>query len=388
MTRLIVTATLFLLGGCGTSHIITDDTNPGAVYDGGVAILDASDNRNIPAVCYSDPECDDLDPCTVDTCVRGKCDFSLKDIALTSVQINASAPVVDVALASGYVYLATGDAGVEVFDIRYPENPSWIENIPTEGPAIAVDADERGIVVAEGSAGLESFSAPDFRQVRRLETGATDGESMLNDIEEVISTGLGPQYTIVGGYSNGVSVLSLANLGTPSLAGHIETSGRVVGAASQNDTHGLIADSLGGAIVIVFQTEEGPVIGGRVPSDGRVVDVSISGDTALLAEYGAGFSVVDISDPYHPRRLSIVVPSPANPSPLVSVSLLGPQTGVVAEQNGKISVYDFRDPFRPRKISTWQAGHNADKIDTHESLIAVALGSSGAALLQTACVTY
>jgi hypothetical protein len=112
------------------------------------------------------------------------------------------------------------------------------------------------------------------------------------------------------------------------------------------------------------------------------VDVIVEDDTALVAEYGAGFGVIDLSDTAFPKRLALF---PAS-SPVVSVGLLGPQTGVVAWKNGVVAVFDLIDPLRPRPIATWESASEPEELDVLDGVIAVATGSGGVTLLQTGCV--
>ncbi|MCP4606106.1 MAG: hypothetical protein GY847_37275 [Proteobacteria bacterium] len=364
--------------GCSSSIAVPKDFD--SIGDGGIDgidLLDASDNRDIPFICGISEECDDSDPCTDDFCDRGKCEFFTKEIELRPVPIVTSGSALDVSLAPGLVYIAEGETGVEIFDISDPDYPQLRGIVDTMGDAIAVDSSERGFVVAQGELGFETFSWPDMRQL----VHALPGDERLREVEEVLEVSLGPGYSLAAAYSDGVSVLDLTNLGNPIGVKNIDTPGRAVSAASSKDSSGLVADSLNGAVAIVFHTEEGVVLGGRVLTEGRVVDVDVSGDTALIAEYGVGFGVVDMSETSKPERLASVPSS----SPSVSVSLLGTQTGVVVEKNGKVVVYNLQDPLRPALISTWKADAEALQVDTHGGLIALALGKSGAILLQTGC---
>ncbi len=374
----LVCSSLHVLG-CGSSLVIPDEEQT-VFSDGGIdglELIDASDNRNIPVNCYYPADCDDGDPCTVDICNAGFCEFSTKTIALDPHPLSLAGAAVGIALAPNAVYVAEGEGGVEAFDISAPATPRFLGNIATAGDAIAVDADIRGLVVAEGAAGFETFASGTLNR----QTEVVPGDARLGGLEEVIEIGLGPVYSIASGYADGISALNLTSLGNASSGTYLDTTGRAVAAASASDSCGLVADSLGGAVAVNYRTEEGIVLGGRVITSGRVVDVAVAGDTALVAEYGAGFSIVDLSDPSSPTRLALV----PCPSPVVSVALLGMQTGVVAEESGRVALYDLRNPFEPAILATWKASAEIVEVDADDGLLAFALGTAGAVVIQTGC---
>ena len=364
--------------GCHSS-LVTDAIVFDDEIDGGV-VLDASDDRDIPSICVTNEDCDDADPCTVDTCAEdGYCRFGIKDISLVATAIPTIASALDVALAGNYLYVAQADAGVEVFNEALSELPVKVGVAETVGDALAIDANSSGVVVAQGEMGLETFSPPpDLTQLVHDEPG----HGCLHGVDEVVGIAIGPVYSLAAVYADGVSLIDFSDFSDPTELADIDTTGRTVNAASSNGTCGFLADSLGGARAVIFDTGDGPGLGGVVSSQGRVVDVAVSGDTAMMAEYGPGFGVVDLSDPVNPDRLAYI---PCD-SPGVAVSLLGQQTAVVAEEDGRILVYDLRDPFVPESVSTWSAGATPLGIDTFGGLVAVALGEDGAVILQTGCV--
>ena len=368
------------IAGCGSSLVVPEDTDESFVPDGGIeglSLLDASDNRRLPSACSSDPDCDDHDPCTTDRCSSGKCTFNMKNVELKAVSVSTPAPALDVALAPGFMYVAMGRDGVAVYGTDDAANPRLIQTIETTGDAVALDADERGVAVAEGESGMETFSAGDFRQRSQVLVG----EGALSGIEDVHGIGIYSGYSIAAGYSDGVALFNLRTIQNPVAVSQVETQGRAVQAVSANDVFGLIADSLGGTAVIAYQSEEGPVVRAKIATDGRVVDVDMNADTGLTAEYGAGFGVLDLSDPYKPVRLAR---APTG-SEAVSCTLLGPQTAVVAEKSGRIVAYDLTDPIKPFILSVKDTKKPSLAVDSHADLAAVAHGSRGVSLLRTGC---
>ncbi|MCP4197275.1 MAG: hypothetical protein GY762_09005 [Proteobacteria bacterium] len=375
----VIAATALWALACSSSLSVADDFDIHQFLDGGMEVLDVSDNRDIPRECHSYGECDDGDPCTIGICFYGRCRYEMKTVTLHPVPVDTKESAIDVSLSEGRMYVLEqrGTGGVlEVFDIGVITEPSIVASSVSQGTPVDLAANERGVVVAAGIDGIETFTT----DLSRL-TDVAPGRGCIRNLEEVWAVGMGPVNSIAAGYANGVSIVDFADLADPAYVAQVDTTGRAIGAVSVGRSFALIADSLNGAVVVDFAAEGGPDLGGKVPTDGRVVDVAVDGDTALMAEYGAGFGVADLSDTDAPKRLALV---PA-PSPVVAVGLLGPQTGVVAWKNGVVAVFDLIDPLRPRVITTWESAFEPEELDVRDSLIAVAIGSGGVTLLQTGC---
>jgi hypothetical protein len=385
MVRAVQAAVIILaaLGAlaCSSSLAVSDDFDINEFLDGGMEVLDVSDNRDIPRACRSYEECDDGDPCTTGICVQGLCQYAMKTVTLNPIPVETKESAIDVSLSEGRMYVLEqrGTGGVlEAFDIGVVTEPSLVASTVSQGTPLDMDANERGVVVASGVDGIETFST----ELNRL-TDVAPGRGCIWSLEEVRAVGLGPVNSIAAGYAKGVSVVDFADLADPAYVAQVDTTGRAIGAVSVSRSFALIADSLNGAVVVDFEAEDRPDLGGKVPTDGRVVDVAVKDDTALMAEYGAGFGVVDLSDTGAPKRLALF---PAS-SPVVSVGLLGRQTAVVAWKNGVVAVFDLIDPLRPRVVTTWESPFEPEELDVRDGLIAVASGSGGVTLLQTGCTS-
>jgi hypothetical protein len=364
--------------GCGPSLVDPGGTDTDFIGDAGIELLDASDNRDLPSACSTVADCEDYDPCTSQECNDGVCVFSPKQIGLNPVRIATAGKALDVALSNGMVYVAEGDAGIEIYNVEDPANPTLVDSVATTGSAIAVDADERLIITAQGDHGMEIFSANDLSQLRH--DMPTHG--LLWRIDEVVEIEIGPRYVLAMTYADGVAVLNLDNMDEPERVRTVDTPGRAVSAVANNSSWALVADSLGGVATIVYDSEnDRPEFWANVTTDGRVVDLAMAGDTALVAEYGVGYSVFDMYDPSMPERLSLL----RTDSPSVGATLFGPQTGLVAFESGLLALYNLIDPIHPERLAIWFAPATPLKIDSRDGLVAVALGEEGVALLITGC---
>jgi hypothetical protein len=399
LSAVIIIAVLPMLLGCDSSLQIPDETDKLARLDGGEGAnqkvySDEADERRFPFKCAEDIECDDADPCTTDKCVKKRCRYTFKDVVLKSTIIKTAEPALDVSIHAANLFIATGSGGVALYDISTPRSPVAGNVAETQGEAIAVEAGEGGMLVSERETGLESFTAPALRQswLREPDTGFLDG------IDEVYNVDIGPRYGFVSGFIDGFLVLQAASMSDVSTVTGFETAGRVERVAS-TERLAVIADALGGAIVYGFDQPSGIEKTAKIMTDGRTLDVDVIGDTLLMAEYGKGFSLIDVSDMTAPKRLADIY----TPSPVTAVRLLGAQTAVVGEKNGAVSVYDvslnvtgekkgdddtvipIAEPTAPRLLHSVKLKGELVRLDIERDLTAVALGETGAVLLRSGC---
>jgi len=399
---------IFVCMGCKTEKLRTPD---GGILN--FEIIDASDNRGIPYGCGFLGDCQDNDPCTIEACSNEECSYEPQEDLLDIVdhiELIPMSAALDVAITSNRLYVAEGESGFEIYDISDLNNiPIPPRRIDVAGEVLAIEANDQGVVVSKGSAGIEVFTSPDYEPVAAID--ADNGE--LRGLDDVVGVDFGPSHSIISGFTDGLVVMDLASIATPVGQSWVQTPGRVLAAASSRNDCGVVADALGGMHTIAFETEAGSVIARTLETTGRVVDIDMKGNTVLTAEYGIGFSVIDASDCFNPDRL-VVHPTG---SPCIGVSLLGPQTAVIVEENGRVSIYDIAveftgtdfvggveyfpsssadfggnpskrpDLMKPVLLSSIDvvSGNNALNVDSFNGIIAVALGTRGVALIQTGC---
>ena len=411
--KLVSVSILFMsTGGCDSSLQVpknqdelarlndTDAVN-GQVYD------DVSDERRLPFVCEEASECDDLDLCTRDRCQKKRCNYSVRSLTLKAYYAETTEPAVDVSiLDTRRFYVAMGTGGVESFDISDPTSPSREENSLVENVnAVSIEAGRDGVALCIGDGGLYALNFSLGAQYR-----AQPDTGILRGVDEVYNFDTGPRYRFTSGFIDGFLVHSKGNIldqSSMTLVAAFDTIGRVYRVAS-TDRLAVVADALGGALVYGFDTETGIAQVSKLPTEGRMMDVDVVGDTLIMAEYGKGFALVDLSDMNEPKRLADVYTD----HPVTVARLMGSQTAVIGEENGRISLYDVslnvtgekraeddnpEDDVAPERIAvaTPRAPILLDsvklkgaplRIDVENDLIAVALGENGVALLTTGCV--
>ena len=95
--------------------------------------------------------------------------------------------------------------------------------------------------------------------------------------------------------------------------------------------------------------EQAPAAGARSGS-GNWGYTSPNGRRFALTGTSVGLSIVEVTDPEHPRNLG-VVPGPANQ--WREVKTYGGYAYVTTEARVGMDIVDLRDPDRPRKVQTW-----------------------------------
>lgn len=81
-----------------------------------------------------------------------------------------------VAAAGDYLYVAHGDGGLQVFDIKNPLNPTWVTGVELARPArlVAVDGGAAYVGLADGGIAVVDITSPfEARVVTELETAQT-----------------------------------------------------------------------------------------------------------------------------------------------------------------------------------------------------------------------
>lgn len=393
---MIATTLACVWTGCGSS--IVDDGTDGLVLGTDSTtepfepMATAQDDRLLgPATCAEDTDCNDGDPCTMESClavqfdqIESLCEYNYRPLYIQA----ALAPTVDVARAialdgKGNLYVAEGPSGVEVFQITSASQLTKIAQVaqPDGAHALDIAAHRNGFVIAMGSAGIQTFRGPpNFAPLVRIDAGS----GALLSMERIVSIDVSPGYCLGGGYGDGVAMLNINDLANPLYEGRVNSQGRVVSAAlfpHPNYNRAFVADSLLGALVLSFNTPEGVAFIDEISSQGRVEDVAVSGQTGLFSEWGKGFGVADLSNPDDADRLARM----PTPTPVYSVGLLGPRTAVVGEKNGVVSFWDLTDGKQPVRLTTWEGPAAIYRLSVVNGSVAVAMGSQGIAVLTTGC---
>jgi peptidoglycan/xylan/chitin deacetylase (PgdA/CDA1 family) len=182
-------------------------------------------------------------------------------------------------LAGRYLYVACGDAGVQVVDITDPLSPTLSGLCATGGSANDLAVDEGYVYAADGAGDLP-----------------------------VIDATLPTDPTLVGSAAVGGSALGIAVSGG----------------------YAYLAEGAAGLRIVSIADPSHPVTTATLDTPGVAADVVVAGDTAYVAAGAAGVQIVDISDPAEP----VLVGSRALPGTASGLVAFGGRVYVAAGSAG------------------------------------------------------
>jgi hypothetical protein len=268
--------------------------------------------------------------------VRATCTFNRGSVVVESVgrwKGFSRGDAVGLWVAGGYAYVAQGEGGLAIVDIREPGNPVLVGSYDTPGLALAVQGVGSVVYVADDSGGLEilDVSRPEapVRLGNYSDGGSVKGLFVSGTLAYLASDRVGlvivdvsrpAQPVRVGGYNtpgnalgvqvvgsvayvadrnSGVQILGVGVPSAPVLLGTLDTPGaarmiRVAGNLA------YVADGTSGLQILNVATPSAPVRLAGIATGGSVYDVQVSGGLAYVASHTAGLRVVDVTRPASP----------------------------------------------------------------------------------------
>ncbi len=263
----------------------------------------------------------------------------------------------NVKISGGYAFVAAGDAGLQVVDVRNPTQPALAGALAL--PGVAIDIRIRGIYayLACGEAGL---------QIVRIDTptspvlvGGVDTPGIAQDVW------LDGTHAYVADGDAGLQIIDISNPQTPSITGSLSLGGTVAKGVSVSGSYAVVAvgggtpalagarpimpllaggGSSGGVGIIDISNPSSPHLVGSVAVPGDPKDVVASGNIAYVASYTGGLQLVGFSTPASPQNRGgtegLFVPRDV---------LLHGNTAICAEQlfPNAVPFVDISDPNSP-----------------------------------------
>lgn len=203
----------------------------------------------------------------------------------------------DVRAVGDTVFVATGERGVLVFDVKDPKNPRASGRLAT----------------------------PDF----------------------ALSLAVSGSYLVVGAARAGVMLFDIASTSDPKLIATVDTPGLVADVAVDS---GLIyvADCTGLVIVGGAEAAKAKIVGQLAVKEGAVKGVSVSSGVAALAGDGHGAYFVDVANPSQPQ-LKGRYEQYGERFFVNAVDTLG-RTAYLASGDEALTTIDFTDPTGPTRL--------------------------------------
>jgi hypothetical protein len=281
-------------------------------------------------------------------------------------------------IKDGYAFLASGDGGLEVLDVRVPGQPMTLSNGDAAGPVLDV-------TIAGQLAYLTEASVADPAKARSLaivdvsdpaepqRAGRYQSTNALGKIRIAGQLGFLPASVNAGSNQFGaLEVLSLTNPLSPVLVGEYVSTQSVVSVTVSGDYAYLAGgtsmigtnasgdyeiQNYGGLEIIDLHDPTSPVRVGSYFTNGLATDVAVSGPYAYVADGIVDLRVLDISNPAQPTVVGLFDTNVTNPwtgstgGPTRSLALLSNYVYAAGEDG--LHVLNIQDPVHPQPVNSF-----------------------------------
>jgi hypothetical protein len=240
-----------------------------------------------------------------------------------------------VSVWGSHVYVADRAAGLRVYDVEDPANPTEVGFLETPGNAraVAVSADYAYLAAMGGGLVVADVSAPEaptqagIWSVPRYPSGlsVSDGTAFLAAAAARLVL------VDVTDVKNPIELISVKSRG--------DAENVVV-----RDGYAYVADGEAGLTIVDVTEPTSPAVIGQWGTPGEAYDVAVSGDHAYVADRYTGLWVLDVTDPTDPGWAGLW----AAPSSAYHVTLAGGYAYVAADE---LWILDVSDPAAPVGLS-------------------------------------
>lgn len=247
-----------------------------------------------------------------------------------------------VAAISQYIFQATGDSELLVWDTANPAQPKLVARHGTTGPTHDIDIADGRAYVAQGSAGLLILDVQD--PTRPLWLGST---GQLGNVVKVVARG---DSAWIATDDGAVSRVDTFNAAQPSFNAKQMLPSQPVNALAVMDDQAWVATPEG-LLRISFDAEP-PPLGNAGLDVGRGVNyggqrrADVVGNRVYVADWFSGLHIYDVSDAAQPRLLA----SLKTPGSAKGVVVRGNHAFIADDDHG-VQVVDVRNPRAPRIVA-------------------------------------
>ncbi|MFH0976520.1 MAG: Ig-like domain-containing protein [Spirochaetota bacterium] len=312
-----------------------------------------------------------------------------------------------------YKYVAAGNAGLKIIDVRWPSDPHLESTCNTTGHANGVFVKGNYAYVAEFGYGLEIIDISDPDAPVRIGGCATNDRSYAHavwvegnyayvaddymdlaiiDVTDpanpallgsFYTNGIAVDVTVSGGYVyvvNNNGSLAIKSLSNPASPGYpVWYSVNDANSVFVSGNYAYLAATFEGLIILDISNPLSPVLAGSYNTAGNAMDVYVSGNYAYVADKANGLAIIDISDP-------------ADPGLTGTYDTGGSAYGVtvtedyayVADFNGGLVVVDVSSHHSPSLEGIYNLTYNPKGIDkTTLSYVYVADDTFGLKVIST-----
>jgi hypothetical protein len=289
-------------------------------------------------------------------------------------------PALDVKIHNNHAYVAAGPAGVMIFDLTDPRNPSRISGIRTEGWVASVALAGDLLVVPQLGWPTRFYNIANPRTPQFLLTLAArvDGTDITIHGDLALVTGLGLEiidlsvpsqptprgfvplgyassvavsghHAFVAVYQYGLAVIDISDPDRPAQIGSYINDTQASGLLISNG-YIFLGNSLNEIDIVDVSDPRNPAkVGTFTPAtmyDGAFFGGALSEVTAFFASAMGGLEVIDLSEPKNPQSLGR-----AETAGVATSVAVQDNYAYVADSLGGLHTFDISDPSRPTPVS-------------------------------------
>jgi hypothetical protein len=182
----------------------------------------------------------------------------------------------------------------------------------------------------------------------------------------------------VADLTDGLRIVSVADLGNPAVVGYFDTQSYVWG-LTVADSHAFLACGGNGLIVVSVETPSAPVEVGRCPISGYVTSVDIQDSLLAVADNVGVMRLLSVKDPANPREIG----SCASPGTPWGIAIFDQEVFVAAGGAG-LRVMSVTDPHDPLEVGFSDTPGYARNVMIEWPYAYLASGASGLRIISIA----
>lgn len=319
----------------------------------------------------------------------------------------------DVAVQRGLAFVAQGDKGLLILDVRNPAAPVWIGSHGKLGDVRRLRVQDDRVLLAnqQGQLSLVDIGRPDLPTTwaayplratvpalalqGRAALAATGQKLQRIDFSteppqisnEGLDVGRGVNFggerraaidgniIYVADWFSGVHLYDISHPDHPTLLSSFHTPGSSKGIAVR-DGIAYVADDDHGLQVLDVHDPLQPKLMANLPTPGLAYIPKLVGDTLYLAGHRGGFQVIDVKDPAKPRLISSV----QTPGMAWGIAVDG-DTAYVADDQAGLLLIDAKDARQAKLLGDFNPGGRAEDVMVRDGIAYVSFFDQGLYIL-------
>ncbi len=307
------------------SQLFFTDTQSPWIFDWITFLYDDDTYHNISAVAY-DQANNRATSAEIKVLVRVSPGFYFISDYFTS------GTAYDVSVQGDYAYVADGDEGLEIINIKNPANPDFEENFKTSGFTEGVFISGGYCYLADGTHGLQIVNVSDPSNPNAA--GWFDTPGFAQDVF------VSENFAYVADGAGGLQIVDISDPTDPDTAGWYY--GIYVNGVFVSGDYAYLATATGLKILDVSDPTNPDIAGFLYTTQYQGKRIFLDGDYAYLAALSDGLHIFDVSDPHNPEELN----TPYNPGSKAYGVFVKDDLAYIAFGDDGVHVIDVSNPYQ------------------------------------------